>query len=356
VTEVKVNLSNNEMINVSRMVYRVAGNNVYLNSSNDFVSNASDNIVWAKGDGREPLSFYNLTLKNNTNVFSISFDVNADMTFYSGGSYMKLASIPQPPSGYDGIGKAINASFNLTMNISFYYKDSELPANVMEDSLSIWRYNGSWNKDGISNEALDTTNNIVSAVVSKYSIFAPLGVVDINPPKFSNEINSPTSPTTYSPTQTYTFNITVTDDTNISTVIFNFNNANYTPTCSPSLQTNETNCTYTFTSLPAGGYTYFWWANDTFNNANQTQTKTYTINKASPTLYLNGTDSDRTYHIYQTSNITAQINVSGKQICLYSNLTGFSTICNTTMITSLQHLKQVGTFYTTANFKGNTID
>jgi len=108
-------------------------------------------------------------------------------------------------------------------------------------------------------------------------------------------------------------------------------------------------------TLSAGVYNYTCTSAETQNYTATSTSNMLTVNKGitSISLYLNGTDSDRTYHIYQTSNITAQINVSGKQICLYSNLTGFSTICNTTMITSLQHLKQVGTFYTTANFTGD---
>jgi len=82
------------------------------------------------------------------------------------------------PGGYQHIGKFINATNNsadswLFLNVS--YDESEL-GSLDENSLRLWKYNGSWyNETFYSSNGVDTSNNIVYANITSFSIFAPLG-------------------------------------------------------------------------------------------------------------------------------------------------------------------------------------
>ncbi|MEM4321483.1 MAG: hypothetical protein QW308_00005, partial [Candidatus Woesearchaeota archaeon] len=113
---------------------------------------------------------------------------------------------------------------------------------------------------------------------------------DTQAPGWSNNKTFPTSPATYSPTQTYQFNITWTDNTGLSTVLFEHNftgvAANYSPT---GFTGNTTNREYFYNYGPLAAGNYYWksHANDTSDNTNSTATFLYTVNKATPTLNIN---------------------------------------------------------------------
>jgi PGF-pre-PGF domain-containing protein len=105
-----------------------------------------------------------------------------------------------------------------------------------------------------------------------------------------------TNATSYNSTQGYQFNVTVTNDTTISTVWIraNFSNAfaNYTVTTF-----NASIYYYTNNTLAAGTYTFTWCANDTalafYNSTNQTYQVTQNTTVLS--LTLNATAGDRSY-------------------------------------------------------------
>jgi len=85
---------------------------------------------------------------------------------------------------------------------------------------------------------------------------------------------TPSGPATYSVGATYEFNATITD-TNLQTVLIEFNGTNYTTS-------NMGGDVYNFSisDLSAGTYNYRWYANDTLGNMNSTESGSYTINKA----------------------------------------------------------------------------
>ncbi len=120
----------------------------------------------------------------------------------------------------------------------------------------------------------------------------------------------------YSPNQIYRFNATITDDGQLATVMFEFNGTNYTAT---NLTSNVYNVT--IVNLPAGNFSYRWFANDSSSNLNNSETGTYTINKSSTNLNINATPSWN--EIYGTS---VNINGSGcpsQLVCnLYNNNSG----------------------------------
>lgn len=127
-------------------------------------------------------------------------------------------------------------------------------------------------------------------------------------PAYSNNSASPSSPATYSQGQSYQFNITWVDaTTSISRAIFDFNGTNYT-------MSNTSNVySYTLTDLAAGNnYTYYFWANDSAGNSNQTGVFNYTIDKALGNIYC--------YINNNRSNLTLDIRNSGTSIWLNATL------------------------------------
>jgi hypothetical protein len=99
-------------------------------------------------------------------------------------------------------------------------------------------------------------------------------MIDLTAPRYSNNITSPESPTIYVPLKDYDFNITWSDTNGISTTMLVFNGINYTM--------NYDGAVYylTLSDWAAGSYVYYFWANDSAGNVNQTGNLIYTIEKA----------------------------------------------------------------------------
>jgi len=138
-------------------------------------------------------------------------------------------------------------------------------------------------------------------------------LVDTIKPQWLNNITFPTSPTVYTPGQSYQFNITVTDDNSVSKVIFEFNNTNYTDV------SKDGNVYYKIlTDLPANpsGYSFKWYMNDTANNWNVTYEWNYVINKGYVPLHLaiNSTESDQSFIYENITNTTGWSDVTGQDL------------------------------------------
>jgi len=128
---------------------------------------------------------------------------------------------------------------------------------------------------------------------------------------------------------------------------------NFTVTCSGSSTTKL--CVINFTNIKAGAYQYQWLANDTSGFSNSTPITNYSVLKA-PTsirLFLNGTESNKTYSINDLANFTAIINITGKTVNMTSNVTGFNNASNLTRIEINLSLNILGTFNLTARFDGD---
>jgi hypothetical protein len=100
---------------------------------------------------------------------------------YGNGIWIKRVNVserPRDPANLRNIGKYINAS-NLTVNswlfVNFSYSESDV-AGVYEDTLNVWKYNGTWYEEGCNgSRVLDTANNVVGVNITSFCIFAPLG-------------------------------------------------------------------------------------------------------------------------------------------------------------------------------------
>jgi hypothetical protein len=136
------------------------------------------------------------------------------------------------------------------------------------------------------------------------------------PPYWLNENVTPPSPSTYE-SGPYNFSIEWYDNINVTQVIFEFNNTNYSTQCFPSLPTNATKCYYVFNTLAAGSYGYRWYAKD-IGLWNSTPTLSYIINKAQTQLSLNAYPSWQV--VYGTPvNVSCSANNNEVLLGLYRN-------------------------------------
>ena len=140
---------------------------------------------------------------------------------------------------------------------------------------------------------------------------------DLTNPSVTSLTESPSDPATYSLSNIYQFNATVSDNRNVSTVLFEFDGTNYTPT------NNSGIWNFTVSDLSVGVYNYRWYANDTSGNINGTESGSYTIAQASPSLNLiitpstsetygtettatgSGCPSQLTCNLYRNGNLTS---------------------------------------------------
>jgi hypothetical protein len=144
------------------------GISLEASNSNHIINNiAKDNVEW---------DFYSDT--NSLNNVVINLDLGSTIvSFESKDIALKKALSPGgEPLG--NIGKYVNVT-NTSADSWFYlnisYSDSEL-GNVIESTLKMWKYNGSWYQ--INESGVDTANNYVySGNITEFSIFAPLGEV-----------------------------------------------------------------------------------------------------------------------------------------------------------------------------------
>jgi len=264
---------------------------------------------------------------------------NNDKDFYCSGvfnctdwknfGYTPTVTLSSPANGNITTANAVNFSCSATddiglSNITFY-----------------WNYSGSWQANGtttIGGSSNSTTFqranlnngailwNCYACNAQSNCNFAPANwtvtVKETTPPSWTNAISFPASPAAYSPTATYQFNVTWTDDTAVSAVLFEHNfagtAANYTPTGFAGNTTNR-EYYYNYGALAAG--TYYWksHANDSSNNRNSTSAFSYTVSKAGTTtnLYLNGSQGNLTITYGTQSNATAT--TSAAAVTLYRN-------------------------------------
>jgi hypothetical protein len=166
-------------------------------------------------------------------------------------------------------------------------------------------------------------NNTADAIVKITS-----GAAGTQPPQWSN--NQSYYPSEYNPSVLTIFNVTWSDDSdangfNVSLIEGNWSVAggqNYTMFRFPGTNISSYNLT-----LPAG--TFYWkvYANDSQGAWNSTDTWYFTIAKNTSgmmRLFLNGTESNRSYTQNQVANFTAYLNISGKTIYLDSNYSGWT--------------------------------
>jgi hypothetical protein len=245
--------------------------------ANDTVGNPANSSVNFTVDNTAP--FIQILTPQNGSQWNSDFNLNVTLqnTRINASNYNITNST----------GAVVQSNANNSINSpTFAWADAVNVASLPTDTYVLTVYA----RDSVGYETLKNSTFVIDKIAPQYLSIAV----------------SPASPATYSPSQSYQFNATWTDNIGVDTVIFEFNGTNYTD----SIQTGNV-YSKNFTGLNAGNYNYKWYANDTTGNWNNTGTFTYTVNKAptTTTLYLNGSQSNLTITYSQTSNATAATSV-----------------------------------------------
>lgn len=110
--------------------------------------------------------------------------------------------------------------------------------------------------------------------------------------------------------------------------------------------------------LPAGAFQFRFLANDTSDNWNKTDVFTIVVSRQTSkiSIYLNGSELNKTYERGELANITTVINVTGKEVILESNFTGNIKVISNgkTLVSNMTNTSELlGNYNLTAYFVGD---
>ena len=158
------------------------GDGIYLwgsSNSNTLTGNTASNNT--EYDFFSDQNSHNNTVEDLTIA---SYPTTVSFTYDNGVGIKGVDTAPGDPAEKANIGKYVNATKVtadswLFLNVS--YTDADL-GGVDEDSLRMWRYNGTdWTEVPAPND-VNTIEKYVYANITSFSIFAPLGNVTPTPP------------------------------------------------------------------------------------------------------------------------------------------------------------------------------
>jgi len=163
------------------LLNNIASNNdhgIYLYSSSNY-NTLLNNTVSDNGN-------WDIYVEDSSSTFTGSNLNGTTVSFtYSGDVALKGVGSPDvDPFGMHNVSKFINAtsqSAGAWLYLNFSYSDSDLTANIVESSLTVWRHNGTvWTKDGWGDgQYTDAAGNVVGVNITSFSVFAPMGVLPL---------------------------------------------------------------------------------------------------------------------------------------------------------------------------------
>ncbi|MCD6456105.1 MAG: hypothetical protein J7K81_04880 [Methanophagales archaeon] len=145
---------------------------IYLSFSNNNITNntASNNTGY---DFYSDENSHDNTLKNLTIA---SYPTTISFTYNNGVGIKGVDTAPPDPADKVNINRYVNAT-NVTANswlfLNVSYNASDVSV-VPEESLKLWKYNGTWHEIAGVN-GVNTAENYVYAHITDFSVFAPLG-------------------------------------------------------------------------------------------------------------------------------------------------------------------------------------
>ncbi|MBU5687809.1 MAG: PQQ-binding-like beta-propeller repeat protein [Candidatus Aenigmarchaeota archaeon] len=235
--------------------------------------------------------------------------------------------------------------------------------NISSDAIDVkieWQginetmnYNGYWyiNKtnlyDGQYHYRIFAKDENDNWFASDYYYFT----IDTTKPKWYNNKTEPFSPIQYSPSRKYIFNISWLDENEISfTLIEN----NFTGLIQNYTLNKNDEYYYIIEDLKSAKYYWKFYANDTANNWNLTDTWFYLIekNQTQIKLYINNSEENKTFPINSFVNISAYYGMN-KEISVFANISGWTTQKSQNYVENITRLIQKGTFNITAYFEGD---
>jgi len=189
---------------------------------------------------------------------------------------------------------------------------------------------------------------------SSYKPYFNITYIKVNTPPHWSENNS-YSPSSYSPSIHSQFNVTWSDDRDSNGYNFSYIEINYTGTPHNYTTTRDGNTSYYKIILGAGTYQWKFYANDSLDKWNSTDSWTITINPAQTqtTLLINGTHSNRNLCNGTIANFTVYVNVDGKTVGLDTNITGWEIQTGITPLYNYTFLTESGTFNITGFYDGD---
>ncbi len=271
-------------------------------------------------DSSSPTHGGNVAYSLSSSWFSQTARDGSFYIYTLGGSPLLDKLSVTPDATFNGTGDPHPWTSGTIINYTVQAGDA-----LSESTTYFWRVKGS---DGTYGEWSETRNFTIV-----------LGASDTEYPLFYRPQEEPAVPTTYLFGQSYNFNISI-NSTN-STVGLDFNWTNYTASNITSV------FNVTIPSLPAGNFTYYWWAYGNYSNNNYNVSKAYyyNISKAVPivNVTINGTQNNITTIQGDTIDLNCSIKTgdSGATILLYNNGSlinnGSSPIGNITTFSAVQY-------------------
>lgn len=188
---------------------------IYIECSSGCSSGGGNNNIFTNNNVMNSTAwdFYSENASNSTIINLTTNDTTSSFTYLGSIGLKDSQTKPSNPSGYSNISHYLNITNEtaawMLLNISYRDSDWNTTPIMNESTLRIWKYNGTaWTQNGITTYPTDTSNNIVSANISSFSVFAPLGASGA-PPVADLEIYffkiSPTNVTPDQDFDMYTF-------------------------------------------------------------------------------------------------------------------------------------------------------
>jgi len=260
-----------------------------VSMNNDYGDHWTD-LLTSLSDGEHNLTFWCNDTVGNMNWTESIFFVDLTEPFVEV-LYPENVSYPEDMgvinySFSDSLGGcgwsaySLNSGSNVSLGCG-NYSGSALGSQQGLNNLTVWARDEAWNLNH-------------SLVFYTY---------DSVPPQYSGLKENVSNQSKYAPVRTYQFNVTWSDAVSwVDTVLINWDGVNYT-----SSYNTSTKWVFEIDSLAAGEHSYYWFANDSLGNANQTGTFTYDVVKADNAiwLYLNGSGQNITAVYGESVNASA---------------------------------------------------
>jgi len=261
--------------NSTNSLFIVDGQDIWASSnSGTSFAKVNDDFNGAGDVNNAKLLYVDLT--NRVYIPDTSEDVY--MSSDSGATFSLIAS-DMNGAGNDVMGLV---SLPISTNLSFQVKNCSLS----DCSDGTWQ-NANLNNINLTGRYFQYksifTSQDSSISLKLYNISLDYTLLDTFPPAFSNYSELPGNSSVYSSGQTYKFNVSISDDSGISSRWIEFNNVNYT---NGNITNNGNVYSFNRTNLGAGTYSYRWWANDTLGYTNSSEWRYYTVTRAVNSLML----------------------------------------------------------------------
>ncbi|MBI4438371.1 hypothetical protein HY640_00395 [Candidatus Woesearchaeota archaeon] len=363
VVQLNVSLSDNHRL--FSFIYSTNDSGLWINETffiggNNFTIVMNESVDSPVGRDVGWQVFFNDTAGNRNYTALFAYTVRAG----GGDTGAPTVILNQPVNGRRI--SAVNISFNFTATDPSGIENATLWSNI----TGVWAANTT-NQTDISSGVLATINmSGLSDGVYVWNVqacdraFSPncgfsvsnlTFVVDTVSPLFSGNVTFPLSPSNYSNTTNYSFNVSW-SDSEIDSVLMenNFTGAllNY------SVAVQGSTYFYTVVGLKAGLYSWRHYANDTAGNVNSTPVLFFNVTRAKSIaeLYINGSRAGRNFEVFDMANFSVKLNAYGKMVNLSSNMSLYYN--STANLTNLTQLSELGSFMINGSFEGdeNTTD